>query len=179
MSGKYDPLAEYLATLPGDEVCFTFAEIEAILGAPLPDTAWRRSVWWANSARPDHPQARAWLASGWAVSADMSNDTVTFYRRDPDAPPARRGYHWHAPRPIEYPAKVSVAVSREMKHALDDAAVDFDVTTSDLVRRVLEEWLERHRRRRARLRARRGAARAYRRRVKLDAAPPTGGRAGD
>ena len=168
MAGKYDPLAEHLATLAGDEVCFTFAEIEAMLGAPLPRTAWERSMWWANSHRADHPQARAWLGSGWTVSADVNNGTVTFYRREAAATKARRAYHWHAPRPTQYPEKVSVAVSREMKHALDDAAVDFDVTTSDLVRRVMEEWLERHARKRARLRRERSGSRTYRRRVKLD-----------
>lgn len=168
MAGKYEPLAEYLTTLTGDEVCFTFAEVEAILGAPLPPTAWRRSMWWANSLRPDHPQSRAWLGSGWTVSADVNNGAVTFFRGAADAASEKRQYHWHAPRPTRYTTKVSVAVSREMKNALDDAAVDFDVTTSDLIRRVIEEWLERHRRKRARLRRPRSNVRTYRRRVKLD-----------
>jgi len=167
LSGKYEPLAEYLTTLTGDEVCFTFAEIEAILGARLPQTAWQRSMWWANSQRPDHPQSRAWLRSGWTVSADVNNGAVTFFRSDAEAATEKRHYHWHAPRPTQYTTKVSIAVSREMKHALDDAAVDFDVTTSDLVRRVMEEWLERHERKRARLRKQRGGMRNYRRRVKI------------
>ncbi len=167
MSGKYEPLAEYLTTLTGDEVCFTFAEIEAILGARLPQTAWQRSMWWANSQRPDHPQSRAWLRSGWTVSADVNNGAVTFFRGTAEPESEKRHYHWHAPRPTQYTTKVSIAVSREMKHALDDAAVDFDVTTSDLVRRVMEEWLERHERKRARLRKQRGGTRTYRRRVKI------------
>lgn len=171
MAGKYEPLSEYLTTLSGEEMCFTFAEIEAILGAPLPPTAWQRSMWWANSLRPDHPQSRAWLASGWTVSADVNNGAVTFFRSDSasSSQVVRRAYHWHAPRPTQYTTKVSIAVSREMKNALDDAAVDFDVTTSDLIRRVMEEWLERHERKRARLRQQRGGTRTYRRRVKLDA----------
>lgn len=167
MSGKYEPLSDYLATLSGDEVCFTLAEIEAILGAPLPPTAWRRGAWWANSSRLDHPQSRAWLARGWRVSADVNNGAVTFYRSDRVPATNKRRYHWHAPRPTQYTTKVSVAVSREMKHAIDDAAVDLDVTTSDLIRRVMEEWLERHRTRGARLRTPRGGTRAYRRRVKI------------
>lgn len=171
MAGKYGPLSEYLTTLTGDEVCFTFAEIEAILGATLPPTAWQRSMWWANSPRPDHPQSRAWLASGWTVSADVNNGAVTFFRRDPasSSQAVRRAYHWHAPRPTQYTTKVSVAVSREMKHAIDDAAMDFDVTTSDLIRRVMEEWLERHQKKSARLRKERGGTRTYRRRVKIPA----------
>jgi len=168
MSRKYEPLSEYLMTLAGDEVCFTFAEIEAILGASLPPTAWRRSMWWANSLRPDHPQSRAWLASGWSVSADVDNGAVTFFRGAAESATEKRQYHWHAPRPTQYPTKVSVAVPRELKHAIDDAAVDFDVTTSDLIRRVMEEWLERHLKKSARLRKQRGGTRTYRRRVKID-----------
>lgn len=167
MSGKYEPLSEYLTTLTGDEVCFTFAEIEAILGAPLPPTAWKRSMWWANSLRPDHPQSRAWLGSGWTVSADVNNGAVTFIRSDTESAREKRQYHWHAPRPTQYTTKVSIAVSREMKNALDDAAVDFDVTTSDLIRRVMEEWLERHQKKSARLRKRRDGTRTYRRRIKI------------
>lgn len=166
MAGKYEPLTEYLATLTGDEVCFTFAEIEAILRAPLPPTAWRRSAWWANSSRLDHPQSRAWLASGWSVSADVNNGAVTFFRAAESAT-EKRQYHWHAPRPTQYTTKVSIAVSRELKHAIDDAAVDFDVTTSDLIRRVMEEWLARHRKKNARLRKQHGGTRTYRRRVKI------------
>lgn len=168
MTGKYEPLSEYLATLPGNEVCFTFTEIEAILGAELPRTAWRRSAWWANSSRVDHPQSRAWLASGWTVSVDVDNGSVTFFRRDAGPATPHRGYHWHAPRPTQYTTKISIAVSRELKNAIDDAAVDFDITTSDLIRRVMEEWLEHHRRKGTRLRTQRGGSRTYRRRVKID-----------
>lgn len=103
------------------------------------------------------------------MSADVNNGAVTFFRSDAESATEKRSYHWHAPRPTQYPTKVSIAVSRELKNAIDDAAVDFDVTTSDLIRRVMEEWLERHERKRARLGKRRGGARTYRRRVKLDA----------
>jgi len=39
---KYQPLADYLAAHPADEVTLTFAQIEAILGAPLPSSAYLR-----------------------------------------------------------------------------------------------------------------------------------------
>ena len=38
---KYDPLTAYLADLPTDEATLTFAEIEQLVGAPLPPSAWR------------------------------------------------------------------------------------------------------------------------------------------
>lgn len=167
MAGKYDPLREYLAALQGDEVTFTFAEIEAILEVALPATAWQRTAWWANSRRLDHPQSRAWMAGGWTVSADVNNTCVTFIRRDEQAASERRGYHWHSPRPTQYTTKISIALPRELKHAIDDAAVDLNLTTSDLVRRVLAEWLEKYEKSGARPRRRDRSSRTYRRRVTI------------
>lgn len=167
MAGKYEPLSEYLATLSGDEICFTFTEIEGILGTPLPRTAWQRSAWWANSRRADHPQSHAWMASGWTVSADVNNESVTFYRQSVAPTVALRSYHWHAPRPTQYPAKVSVALSHDLKHQIEDAAVDLNVTTSDLMRRVIAEWLEHYHKQGAKLRQRSSGTRNYRRRVTI------------
>jgi hypothetical protein len=62
--GPYESLRAFLATQPGDELTLTFAEMERLLGAPLPAAAWLRS-WWTNAA--DAPQARAWLKAGWRV----------------------------------------------------------------------------------------------------------------
>ena len=111
MAGKYDPLCAYLVTMPGEEVCYTFAEVEAIIGAPLPPTALRHTAWWANSCRFDHPQARAWMAGGWTAGVDLDNTCVTFFRRETQ-PTTPRRYHLHTPRPTQYPDKLSVAVSR-------------------------------------------------------------------
>ncbi len=44
---KYHALAGYLAAQPGDQVVVTFAQIEALVGAPLPASALRRA-WWSN-----------------------------------------------------------------------------------------------------------------------------------
>ena len=62
---KYAPLQRYLAAVSGDTVTLSVAEIEAIIGAPLPQTAVQRQ-WWANHHKP--PQGRAWLAAGWQTS---------------------------------------------------------------------------------------------------------------
>ena len=77
---KYDPLATYLAALPSAEVTLTLGEIEAIIGAPLPASAWLRT-WWANTLA--FGQGRAWLSVGWRVArASMRTvpPTVTFAR---------------------------------------------------------------------------------------------------
>lgn len=164
MAGKYDPLRAYLATMPGEEVCYTFAEIEAIIGAPLPPTALRHTAWWANSCRFDHPQAQAWMAGGWTAGVDLDNTCVTFYRRETQ-PSTTRRYHLRTPRPTQYPDKLSVAVSRRLKNAIDDAAVDQEMTTSDLMRTILIEWLARHEKERRNARKRNGAPRPMNKRA--------------
>lgn len=166
MAGKYDPLRAYLVTMPGEEVCYTFAEVEAIIGAPLPPTALRHTAWWANSCRFDHPQARAWMAGGWTAGVDLDNTCVTFFRRETQ-PTTPRRYHLHTPRPTQYPHKLSVAVSRRLKNAIDDAAVDQEMTTSDLMRTILIEWLARHEKERRKVRKRNGAPHTYRSRVTM------------
>ena len=81
---KYDPLVAYLAARPVDAVTLTLAEIEAIVGAPLPPTAYRPSFW-VNS-----PQGvfgvRPWLRAGWrVVRTDLHArpPAVTFVRVGP------------------------------------------------------------------------------------------------
>jgi hypothetical protein len=78
--GRYESLRVFLASQPGEELTLTFAEIERLLGAPLPAAAWLRA-WWTNAA--DEPQARAWLKAGWRVRwvrRQGSQAAVTFSR---------------------------------------------------------------------------------------------------
>ena len=89
---KYEPLRRYLAALPAEAATVTmrFAEIEALIEAPLPPTARLRS-WWAQAAR-GQPQVRAWSAAGWRVALVMQVRPwrVTFVRTDTTAGPAAR-----------------------------------------------------------------------------------------
>ncbi len=87
---KYQPLADALAAQHGDTARFTFAEIEALLGAPLPPMARRTRHWWRNQ-RSTGPHVRAWLDAGWQVAAvDPAVQTVTFTRQQPPTGGARR-----------------------------------------------------------------------------------------
>jgi hypothetical protein len=75
MAGRYRRLAAHLAALPPETttVTLTFAELGAILGRPLPASAWGRS-WWAT---------RAWPLVGWrlsAVSVSGGREAATFAR---------------------------------------------------------------------------------------------------
>ena len=83
---KYEPLRRHLAGLPAAvrEVTLTFAELEAILGTPLPATAWGRKFWVNTSAAMGATmQARAWRVAGWRVAGHAlraTPPTVTFVR---------------------------------------------------------------------------------------------------
>ena len=84
---KYAPLGRYLAEQPPEirEVTLTLAEIERIIGAPLPAQA--RMVRWWNSGRAAR-HAQAWLLAGWRVGRKalwMTPPTVTFVRADSTA----------------------------------------------------------------------------------------------
>ena len=83
---KYQPLAAYLAALPPETAtaALSFAEIEALLGAPLPRSARTPQFWtnvrqhWGGSA-----QARAWRRAGWRVAGvrwEPRPPVVTFER---------------------------------------------------------------------------------------------------
>ena len=74
---KYQPLRDYLCGSTENTLQMTVAQIESLIGAELPDSAWEHREWWANDRT--HVQARAWLDAGWYVFAkDLDLGTVTF-----------------------------------------------------------------------------------------------------
>ena len=87
---KYDPLREYLAArqhLP--QVRMTFAEVAAVLGEPLPESAFKYREWWANQSNTANRQwAAAWLDAGFVVE-DVRQESgagwVLFARHLPGA----------------------------------------------------------------------------------------------
>ena len=73
MGSVYDPLTEYLRTLTVKSVTFTFGEIEAIIGRPLPRGAYETDSWWSMQT--------AWSAAGWRLlTLDRGNENVRFGR---------------------------------------------------------------------------------------------------
>jgi hypothetical protein len=74
---KYQSLSARLAGHPGDEWRASFAEIEEVLGFPLPKAAQSRT-WWANTG--DKPHIRAWADHGWQAEMDQASGAVTFRR---------------------------------------------------------------------------------------------------
>jgi hypothetical protein len=78
---KYYPLHAYLSRLGNaGQLHMEFAQLEDIIGQPLPVGARSNRAWWANG-RSGHSQARAWLLAGWRVAdVDLQGERVTFER---------------------------------------------------------------------------------------------------
>jgi hypothetical protein len=69
-TAKYAPLTAFLRAQPTqvDRITLTLAEIEALIGGPLPRTAYtKRQSWWSNGR--SLTQMRAWREAGWRVAA--------------------------------------------------------------------------------------------------------------
>ncbi|HWB54594.1 MAG TPA: HNH endonuclease [Tepidisphaeraceae bacterium] len=79
---KYTKLAEYLRHNSKDQVRLAFADIERILGATLPPSAYKYKQWWQNSRSDDsHVQAREWQDAGWEKEdVNLAGQRVTFRR---------------------------------------------------------------------------------------------------
>jgi hypothetical protein len=76
---KYQPLSERLRGHASDEWRASFAEVEEVLGFPLPKGARSRKAWWSNDL--EKPHSRAWSGHGWeAGDVDTSTGQVTFRR---------------------------------------------------------------------------------------------------
>lgn len=72
MSNKYEPLCQFLLTLPPEsqECTLSFADIEKFIGQSLPPSALNHRPWWANQTDVGtRPQARAWAGAGFRVDA--------------------------------------------------------------------------------------------------------------
>ena len=78
---KYDPLRNYLRRQRNDEIELSFAEIERLLGAMLPNRA-SLPQWWAIATKPyaAHPQSNAWKDAGFDASLIARRDRVRFRR---------------------------------------------------------------------------------------------------
>src|SRR5205823_508987 len=77
---NYQRLANHLARQTISPINCTFAQVEGVLGAPLPASARTHRPWWANDRT--HTHARAWLDTGWQTqSVDMARESVTFVRQ--------------------------------------------------------------------------------------------------
>ncbi|MFI4950441.1 MAG: hypothetical protein ACHP7A_05320 [Caulobacterales bacterium] len=106
---KYDPLTERLAGHDGPEWRASFAEVEEVLGFPLPKGARTGAVWWRNTGA--QPHQRAWTGAGWETAdVDHAQGQVTFRKTaaDPQGPSAEP-----EPPPVPVPAASQLVVGDE------------------------------------------------------------------
>lgn len=78
---RYDGLRTYLSGRAEPQVRLSFAEIERIIGQPLPSSARRHRAWWANERSGSHVHARSWLEAIPArrtANVDLNAETADF-----------------------------------------------------------------------------------------------------
>ena len=83
MAGKYAPLEKYLRGLPASqrEVTLAFEQIERILNAKLPSSAYEDRRWWDHETEGNHVTLRAWANAGWKIeSLDVNKKRVRLTR---------------------------------------------------------------------------------------------------
>ena len=75
---KYTRLTTHLRASRRAEVQMTFADIETVIGAELPDSAHNHRAWWSNN--PSSSVAtKAWLAAGYeSAQVDMKKEELLF-----------------------------------------------------------------------------------------------------
>jgi hypothetical protein len=133
---KYDPLRRHLETQAADEVIMSFADVERILGFPLPASAREHRPWWANESRGAHVQAAAWLKAGRQTArVDTVREQVAFVRTAPGvAEPgaafvagpaaARAGLSWAAAKLLaDYTSEAGGDGQAALARALHEAAI--------------------------------------------------------
>jgi hypothetical protein len=80
--GKYDPLGAYLKSCTADEAPLTFAEIEQIIGHPLPASR-KSAAWWSNNPT-NNVMTRVWLAAGYQTErVDLAGERLVFRKAKP------------------------------------------------------------------------------------------------
>jgi DNA-binding XRE family transcriptional regulator len=78
---KYYPLYLYLRQSEPNEVTLAVADIQGILGATLPPSAWTQPSWWSNRSK-GQVQAAAWMDAEFrVVRFDPITSQVTFRRK--------------------------------------------------------------------------------------------------
>lgn len=120
VAGKYEPLAQYLKSIPPDEeIGLDLRVVDQMVGGLPPNSM--TAKWWSNA--PGHSQALAWLSVGRRARVDLSASTVVF---SPAAvatvPPSRIAVAPRVP-PIMDGIKALDAVLRRAGYASVTAAV--------------------------------------------------------
>lgn len=80
-ASRYAPLNKHLAGIPKSTKTYelSFDEINTVIGAALPKSAYDHRAWWANTE--SHSQSLAWIAAGWRVEGvDLDKQLINLVR---------------------------------------------------------------------------------------------------
>jgi len=88
---RYEPLEQFLRQREQTEVPMTFAEIERIIGRPLPKSAHTHRAWWSNNPS-NNVMTKSWLAAGYVTErVDMGSQRLVFRKDRHTGPTGRPG----------------------------------------------------------------------------------------
>ena len=86
---KYSPLADHLRGSRQNSVAMTFSDIERIIGAELPQSAFTHRAWWSNNPT-NNVMTRAWLEAGYTTAeVDMAAHNLVFRKAAQYEPAAK------------------------------------------------------------------------------------------
>ena len=74
---KYEPLFHYLKQSSKLQNILSYVEIENILSATLPASAYKYKEWWDNNS---HVQSKSWREAGYTVETVHLGDKVIFVK---------------------------------------------------------------------------------------------------
>jgi hypothetical protein len=80
MSHAYLSLHKYLSARYASVVVMTFAEVEDLLGSPLPAPARRDPAWWNSDDQRNFGHSNSWRLASRGAVANLTAQTVTFER---------------------------------------------------------------------------------------------------
>jgi hypothetical protein len=80
MSQAYLSLHRYLANRFSDVVVLTFAQVEDLLGSPLPAPAKQDPAWWSSDDDRNFGHSNSWRLAERTAVANLTALTVTFER---------------------------------------------------------------------------------------------------
>ena len=97
---KYGPLETHLRRLGQTSVPMTFGEIERVIGAKLPPSAFKHRPWWSNNPS-NSVVTHAWLGAGYRTAkVDMTGRKLVFRK---SAPPPGSGDGGRDPDEARHP----------------------------------------------------------------------------
>ncbi|MCC6917995.1 MAG: hypothetical protein IT548_02260 [Alphaproteobacteria bacterium] len=77
---KYGSLTTFLNAQAGSSLPMTFRDVEKVIGASLPPSAFRHRPWWSNNPG-NNVMTKAWLEAGWVTSdVDVPGQKLVFRR---------------------------------------------------------------------------------------------------